>query len=102
VSSFVRGATVIFNVTFLDEAGANTYAQNTFITVAYRKERAIVRETLDLDQIGNTYVYTASWNSSNAEPGEIQWHARGDGEFGRIAIENEFTLIGNRANPGDD
>lgn len=96
---FVRGSTVVFTVTFKDEEGNEVLASNAYVRVAYRKNREILYETANLSQVGETNSYSASWNSSNAEPGEIFWHARGEGDLGTIAGENSFVLVGNRANP---
>jgi hypothetical protein len=102
MASFVRGSSIVFNVVFKDEDGEETLTTNASVYFSFRRDRENVSESVSLDQVGNTFVYTATWNSANAEPGEVFWHARGDGELGTIAAENSFVLTGNRANPDDD
>lgn len=96
---YVRGATITFDVVFKDENGADTLATNPILRVAYRKDRQIVSEEMDMERVGTTNTYSVAWDSANAEPGEVFWHARGDADVGTIASENSFTLVANKANP---
>lgn len=100
MSSYVRGSTITFDVVFKDKNGADTLATNPVLRLAYRKDRRTVTESLTLAQVGATNTYSVGWDSSNAEPGEIFWHARADADEGTIADENSIVLFGNKANPG--
>lgn len=96
---YTRGSTIVFNVKFYDESGAETLGTGPILRVSYVKNRATVTETFDLERVGSTNTYTTSWDSSNAVAGEVFWYAEASANVGVVAGQDSFVLEANRANP---
>lgn len=97
VKNVIRGNSVTFNSSFLD---ANNNVLNPSIptvTLYYKSNNAYVTVTANLTFAAN--VWSAAWDSSNADVGIVEWHISG-GPGTAAALDGEFRILSNRANGG--
>src|SRR5262245_9610155 len=93
----VRGATVVFTVTFLDIDGDPTHPDSATLFLNYKRNRQAVDQQITmLAQANGTSAGT--WDSSDADAGQLEWHVRSDDTY-IAALQGAFRLDINRANP---
>lgn len=95
---FIRGNDLTFKVAFLDIDGVVTSPSSATLRVHYKVNGASVFAELPMIADADS-LFSAVWDSSPADPGCIEWHARSsDG----CADEGSFTLLANKANPSQE
>jgi hypothetical protein len=94
---FVRGATVHVGGTFLNKDGNIANPPSAKLYVSYIENGART-EAAPIDLTINSGAWSASWDSSVADPGTVYWCVRADG-LDKAAGQGEFTLTANPANP---
>lgn len=97
VKNVTRGNSVTFTSTFLDANNNIVVPSAPTVTVYYKSNNAYVTVTANLVLSSNTW--TATWDSSNADIGIVEWHiAAGAGT--PVAADGDFRVLGNKANGG--
>src|SRR5437764_283900 len=100
--AIVRGTVVFFESTPLDEDSAPVEPSSVTLTITYISPATGLRVAASPIAMSpaSDGSYSASWDSSVAGGGRVDWHVR-DVSPG-AADEGAFQLYGNSANPGDD
>jgi hypothetical protein len=94
---FARGNEISFEVTFLDINRQPMAPPSANLYVSYKDGGVRTTATIPMVSAGSG-VFTATWDSSVADPGIIEWHARAAG-VDPAAEDGSFQLIANNANP---
>src|SRR3954471_13009416 len=97
IKNVIRGNSVTFSSTFLDANNDVMVPEAPLLTLYYKSNSTYVTTTANLELEGNTW--TASWNSSNADVGVVQWHISG-GNSTPVALDGDFRILANKANGG--
>jgi hypothetical protein len=92
-----RGSTVVFATVFTDPTGVTVNPVSATLHLEYRASGTLTATSIALVQSGNTW--TASWDSSVADGGRVDWHIRSTGTF-PAGLEGTLKLKTNSANPG--
>lgn len=100
VKRLSRGNTVFFTFTFYDENGSVAVCQTAALQLTYPGRSDYVTEEIDLSASGSTW--TGEWDSSNAGPGWVQYHAHAYASGTQFAEEGRFRVRGNRASLDHD
>lgn len=91
-----RGSTVVFPAGFTDNLGAVTNPPSANMYVTYKRSGVAVTVIIAMTQSGNSW--TASWDSSPADAGQVDWCVKSAGS-NKAAIQGAFLLVANAANP---
>lgn len=90
-----RGATVVWPISFIDSNGVLVVPTTVMLYVSYKHNGLRTTVTPAITPTGSTF--TASWLSTPADPGRVDWHVRSINP--EIANEGSFTVNANAANP---
>jgi hypothetical protein len=90
-----RGNTVYFAFTFYDENGDAANVDSAEMQITYPAGWGYETETVPLAQSGDEW--TATWLSSRARPGWIEWHAHAQAAQYHLVHDGRFRLSGNKA-----
>lgn len=98
MTDYVRGQTVHFGVTFVDNEGAAYTPTAPIMVIEYPSEtkgRTHTQLSLALD----AGEWVASWDSGTAgRAGKVRWTVYSSAPSPKIANEGEFNLTANSAN----
>jgi hypothetical protein len=95
----IRGAIVqFFDWQFRDEDKNETIPETASLFVRYLRCGCAKTDEISLTE--DDGLWSAEWDSSEADPGTIYWHIRSTSPEA-IAAEGEFRLRANPANPRD-
>lgn len=90
----IQGTSVQFQTQFFDPANQIVSPADPVLRVYFRSND--VYETVLVPMTFSANNWIASWDSSNADVGIVEWYiSSGSG----IAEEGKFRVIGNRASP---
>ncbi len=94
---YTRGNTVLWNTTFYNLSGilTNPTAANLFITFPVNG----VETTVEVPMTQNVNLWSATWESSASDPGDVDWSIRTTGGSPTVAEDGTFRLSANAANP---
>src|SRR5512146_1122345 len=95
-STTIRGNTVVFTANFYDQNGQIITPVAAQVRVAYAVRGVSTIATLSMTNSGGTW--TADWDSSVADAGNVDWHTQSTGSPS-AADDGSFTLSANAANP---
>lgn len=96
MASFVRGSLVTCAVTFTPTSGT-AQPSDAYVVLAYTNTSgAEVETTLTLARDTETNIWTASWDSTLAAAGAVDWWAYSSGGV-QAAAQGSFTVKTNRA-----
>lgn len=98
VKNVTRGNSVTFTSSFLDANNNLTVPASPTLSLYYKSNNIYITTTFGMSESNDT-VWTASWDSSNADVGVVEWHISG-GNATPIAMDGEFKIYANRANGG--
>lgn len=93
----IRGATVFFSVVFYDQNDAPTSPSSASLKLAYKIAGASTITTIVLTA-GPSNTWTATWDSSVADRGYVDWWAQST-PAPKSALQGNFLLDANDANP---
>ena len=94
VKNVTRGSYVQFASNFFDANNDINIPDQPTLRVYYRSNNEYLTATANMTSSGNTWI--ASWDSSNADVGIVQWYISSGGTPS-IAEEGEFRIIANHA-----
>lgn len=94
VKNVTKGSYVQFSSNFFDANNAVRTPDQPILRVYYRSNNVYQTVTANLVSSGDNW--TASWDSSNADVGIVQWYISSGGTPS-IAEEGEFRIIANHA-----
>ncbi len=97
IRNVIRGNAVTFSSTFLDANNNVIVPSAPVVSVYYKSNNQYVTTSLNMTQTGNTWV--ATWNSSNADVGVVEWHIYA-GNSTPAAQDGDFRILANKANGG--
>jgi hypothetical protein len=98
MKTIVRGNPFVATVTFLASDGSALSPASAILYVTYYTNHRPKTDQVAMAQVPGGNQWTASWDTSNAETGDVAWCARASNPS--AAVQGEFTLGGNAANPG--
>jgi hypothetical protein len=97
--SFVRGATVSVTINFFDSGGGVINPVSATLDLDYPMSDGTRGQTsAALTNSGNDWTY--DWDSTVAAGGKVYGHAATDGSAPISAVDFQFNLTANLANPG--
>lgn len=97
VKNVIRGNSVTFTSSFLDANNVAMVPAAPAVTLYYKSNNQYVTTTANLVLGAN--VYSAQWDSSNADVGIVEWHITG-GTGTPVALDGSFRILANKANGG--
>jgi hypothetical protein len=97
VKNVIRGNSVTFTSSFLDANNNVLTPAAPVLSLYYKSNNAYITVTANLIMTGNTWA--ASWDSSNADVGIVEWHISG-GSGTPVALDGDFRILSNKANGG--
>lgn len=96
MASFVRGSLVTCAVTFTPTSGTSQ-PSDAYIVLAYTNTSNVeVETTLTLTRDATTNIWSASWDSTLANAGQVDWWAYSSGAV-QAAAQGSFVVKTNRA-----
>ena len=98
VKTVIRGNSIQFTATFRDANNDIVTPSVPTLTLHYKSNNAYINSTANMVS-GASNTWSATWDSSNADVGIVQWHITG-GSGVSIAEDGEFRIMGNDSNPG--
>jgi hypothetical protein len=98
VKNVIRGNSVTFTSAFMDANNTIMTPASPSVTLYYKSNNQYVSVSLDMEAI-NASSWSASWNSSNADVGVVQWHISA-GNATPVAMDGDFRILSNKANGG--
>ena len=93
---FARGNDITFELTFYDADQQVVSPTSATLWVSYQVDGVENEDELALVSDGQG-VFSATWDSSVADAGTVDWHARSSEP--KIAYDGSFILVANDANP---
>lgn len=97
VKNVIRGNSITFTSSFLDANNNIMVPQAPTLTVYFKSNSVYVNTSISMTSSGN--AWSASWDTSNADVGIVQWHISG-GPTTPAALDGEFRILSNKANGG--
>jgi hypothetical protein len=98
VKNVIRGNSVTFTSSFLDANNNVMTPEEPAISLYYKSNNAYVTVSYDMLAV-NATAWTATWDSSNADVGIVEWHITG-GASTPVAMDGDFRILSNKANGG--
>ena len=95
IKDVVRGTPVTFTATFYNSDDDQMAANTATLYVNYRVNNVANTANVVMDQV-NTYYWEATWDSSNADAGTIDWSIVAQGE-NKAVSEGSFRVLANKA-----
>lgn len=95
VKNVVRGNSVTFTTGFYDANNDLVIPSLPTLTVHYKANNQYVTETANMS--GSGASWTATWDSSNADVGIVDWHISAGAGL-KIASDGSFRIYANKAN----
>lgn len=93
----IRGATVGFSTTFVDEKGIAYDPPSAQLLITYRVSGNITTDTINLVKSSGQWI--GSWNSNVADAEQVDWFIASTSGI-KCVDEGSFFLVKNTANPG--
>lgn len=98
MAEITRGNTVEFRATFRDPNGVVVSPSQAFVSVSFPSSSGS-RQSIELPLTDNAGTWTASWDTGHARPGTVFWSAQTKGTTPAAAVDGQFELVANMANP---
>jgi hypothetical protein len=95
VSEVTRGVVITWNESFLDANHVPVTPATATLYVSYRTAHGVSTDTVAMSQ-NEDGTYSASWDSSQALPGHVNWSIKSAGPAS--ATDGCFLLTANAAN----
>ena len=97
LTEYVRGATLGFSATFIDEDGAALTPPGANLRITYKDSGVSTTQIIAMTMVGATA--TAAWDSSPADAAsKTDWFIVTTGSV-LAAAQGSFILVANTANP---
>lgn len=98
VKNVTRGCSVDFSTKFYNANNELILPFNPVLTLYYKSNTVYITSNVSFNTTDNI-TWQASWNSSNADVGIVEWHISG-GSSTPIAMDGDFRILSNKANGG--
>ena len=99
IKNLTRGNKITFSTTFFDVNNNIALPDNPTVSIFYKSNNVYLTTNLAMSIANSGNNWVATWDSSNADVGIVEWHIYSGPNTG-ISQDGDFRVLANKANPG--